>query len=239
MTAAPAPPPELPGCLARGALALAERFSAGATMWCVSPQWPEHARHLAVEFVHPVIVGKRALPAVHLAGPDPAPSLRLLARPGDVLAVIVSGSLESDAGTEDLLRRAGTWGLLRMWLSGGAPPPVGLVDHAWITDPGPADLILAYHVLWELTHVVFEHPGLLGAGATKDPAVCVTCVDQAELAEIQSVGADHMAEALIEGRLQPVDVSLLDGARPRDLVLVHAGVAIGPGSGERPGRADQ
>ena len=27
-------------------------------------EWPEHARHVAVEFVHPVIVGKRALPAV-------------------------------------------------------------------------------------------------------------------------------------------------------------------------------
>ena len=50
--------------LARAALALARRFAAGATMWCLAPAWPEHARHVAVEFVHPVIVGKRALPAV-------------------------------------------------------------------------------------------------------------------------------------------------------------------------------
>ncbi len=50
--------------LARASLALARRFSAGATMWCASPTWTFHAHHVAVEFVHPVIVGKRALPAV-------------------------------------------------------------------------------------------------------------------------------------------------------------------------------
>ena len=44
---------------------------AGATMWCVAPVWPEHARHVAVEFVHPVIMGKRALPAVAVDDPDP------------------------------------------------------------------------------------------------------------------------------------------------------------------------
>ena len=56
--------------LAAAALALARRFAAGATMWCVAPQWPSHGRHVAVEFVHPVIVGKRALPAVSSRGPD-------------------------------------------------------------------------------------------------------------------------------------------------------------------------
>jgi hypothetical protein len=28
--------------LARAALALARRFAAGATMWCLAPAWPEH-----------------------------------------------------------------------------------------------------------------------------------------------------------------------------------------------------
>jgi hypothetical protein len=67
--------------LAPAALALARRFAAGATMWCVAPQWPAHARHVAVEFVHPVIVGKRALPAVSVDGPGAAESVRLLSRP--------------------------------------------------------------------------------------------------------------------------------------------------------------
>ena len=61
--------PELGDDLARAALGLARRFAAGATMWCLAPAWPEHARHVAVEFVHPVIVGKRALPAVSVDRP--------------------------------------------------------------------------------------------------------------------------------------------------------------------------
>ena len=56
--------------LARAALTLARRFADGATMWCVAPTWPSHGRHVAVEFVHPVIVGKRALPAVSVDGAE-------------------------------------------------------------------------------------------------------------------------------------------------------------------------
>ena len=55
--------------LAVAALDLARRFHAGATLWCLSPRWPSHARHLSVEFVHPVIVGTRALPARSVEGP--------------------------------------------------------------------------------------------------------------------------------------------------------------------------
>ena len=61
---------ELAADLATASLTLARRFAAGATMWCLAPQWEPHAQHVAVEFVHPVIVGKRALPAVALTGPD-------------------------------------------------------------------------------------------------------------------------------------------------------------------------
>jgi len=43
--------------LAGAALSLARSFHAGATLWVVSPQWEPHAHHVAVEFVHPVIVG--------------------------------------------------------------------------------------------------------------------------------------------------------------------------------------
>jgi hypothetical protein len=50
--------------LASAAFELAKRFARGATLWCAAPEWPWHAQHVAVEFVHPVIVGKRALPAV-------------------------------------------------------------------------------------------------------------------------------------------------------------------------------
>ena len=47
--------------LATAAMAVARRFARGATLWCIAPEWPEHARHVAVEFVHPVLVGKRGV----------------------------------------------------------------------------------------------------------------------------------------------------------------------------------
>ena len=74
--------------LAVAALALARRFAAGATMWCASPRWPFHAQHVAVEFVHPVIVGKRALPAVHVSDTDIVAGVRMLARSGDIVCVL-------------------------------------------------------------------------------------------------------------------------------------------------------
>ena len=74
--------------LARAALALARRFAAGATLWCLAPGWPEHARHVAVEFVHPVIMGKRALPAVTVDDPAPVAALRARVRAGDVVVLV-------------------------------------------------------------------------------------------------------------------------------------------------------
>jgi hypothetical protein len=52
-------------------------------MRCVAPAWPEHGHHVALESVHPVIVGKPALPATTVAGPDPVGVLRASARSGD------------------------------------------------------------------------------------------------------------------------------------------------------------
>src|SRR5262249_6783434 len=70
---------------------LAERFVAGGRLLAVgaAPQDRSDAHHVAVEFVHPVIVGKRALPALAL-GVDELP---VLAEPGD--AIIAFGA---DAG---------------------------------------------------------------------------------------------------------------------------------------------
>ena len=62
--------------LAGAALTMARQFSSGATMWCLAPEWPEHGRHVAVEFVHPVIMGKRALASVSIEGTDAVMRLR-------------------------------------------------------------------------------------------------------------------------------------------------------------------
>jgi hydrogenase maturation factor len=230
-------------CLAAAALALARRFAAGATMWCTSPQWRSHGRHVAVEFVHPVIVGKRALPAVDLEGTDVAAVLRLLSSPGDVLLVVSSAD---DMAAQDLLRRAEAWGLTRIWLGAGPRPPAGAAEHvvwwgsldaSFAAQSG--DIVLLYHVLWELSHVVFEHPGLLAADAEAQAActgdVCITCSDEGRVAEVTAVHEDGRAEVLVGGRTETVDASLVD-AGPGDLLLVHAGVAVtllgdpGPGT---------
>ena len=173
--------------LAAAALTVARRFAAGATMWCVAPEWPAHGRHVAVEFVHPVIVGKRALPAVHLDGPDLTGSLRLLVRPGDILLAVGTTSTSTSTSVElaALLRRAGAWGVATVWLGAGPRPDPAGVDHVVWTAEAEAgraarsgDVVLLYHLLWELTHVVFEHPGLLGRPPACDDEVCITCSDE-------------------------------------------------------------
>jgi D-sedoheptulose 7-phosphate isomerase len=110
---------------------------------------------VAVEFVHPVIVGKRALPALALAGEGgPLEEQAALAvEPGDI--VIGFGS---DA--EAALRLAREVGCLTL-----AFAPAGA---EWEFEPPTPDASIRqelvetlYHVLWELVHVFFDHRGLL------------------------------------------------------------------------------
>jgi len=215
--------------LAAAAVSLARRFAAGATMWCVAPQWRSHGRHVAVEFVHPVIVGKRALPAVQLEGADLVGTLRLLSQPGDVVLVVSSAA---DPVAREALRRSEAWGLTRIWLGAGPRPPAGAAEHiVWweALDPELAarsgDLVLLYHLLWELSHVVFEHPGLLATDQICTDDVCITCSDEGRVAEVTAVYGDGRADVLVGGRPAVVDVSLVD-AGLGDLLLVHAGVAV-------------
>ena len=217
--------------LVGAALTLARSFAGGATMWCVAPEWPAHGRHVAVEFVHPVIVGKRALPAMSVDGADLIGTVRSLARPGDVLLTVSS---DGDVSTGRLLRHAEAWGLTRLWLGAGRRPAPGLAEHVvWLEEADPAvaarsgDLVMLYHLLWELTHVVFEHPGLLVApdGCTEE--VCITCSDEGRVGEVTTVGDGGSAEVVIGGRPETVDVSLVEPVGKGGLILVHAGVALG------------
>ena len=221
--------------LAAASLALARRVSAGATLWCIAPSWPEQARHVAVEFVHPVIVGSRALPAVHVGGPALVADLRSLVRPGDVICA-VSGPDEPTV--TDAFRRAPAWGAMTIWIGAGPRPPAGVANHVlWSTDPdsdpalAPHDgsLSLRYHMLWELTHVCFDHPGLLKeSDDVCDGPVCITCSDEGRLGEVVVSTDDLDVEATVrtgEG-VEVVDTTLVGPLQAGDLVLVHAGSVI-------------
>jgi hypothetical protein len=105
-------------------------------------------------------------------------------------------------------------------------------DHTvWLDANDPAlaardgSLVALYHLLWELTHVALEHPGLLAPDSECPEGHCVTCSDEGTVAEIRSVRGSQ-AMVVAAGRMEEVDVSLVGPARAGELVLVHAGVAI-------------
>jgi len=220
--------------LARASLALARRFSAGATMWCASPNWPYHAHHVAVEFVHPVIVGKRALPAVTVPpAADLVATLRASVVPGDIVLALADAE---DPRVLDAMRRGPAWGVETVWIGAGSRRPAGgAANHViWLDTDVPLEaselFVRIYHLLWELTHVCFEHPGLLKPEpeCTADGdvgSVCITCSDEGRPAEVVSVDGDEALVRTPDGQEQ-IDVSLIEAPAPGDLVLIHAGFAI-------------
>jgi hypothetical protein len=223
---------DLSADLAAAALDLARKFHDGATLWVISPQWEPHAHHVAVEFVHPVIMGKRALPSVALVDPDPVAQARVATQPGDLLLAVASAD---EPAVVEAMRRASAWGALTLWIGSGPRPPAGAANHIlWVDSddpmvPATGRFVLMYHLLWELTHVCFEHAGLLQA-AVEDctDEVCVTCSDEGRLGEVISAPADPQGQALIrtaDGE-EFVDVTVLGEVAQNDLVLVHAGTAI-------------
>ena len=165
------------------------------------------AAHVAVEFMHPVIVGKRALPAV--AG--------IAGRAGDIALAIDHGH---EAGAaRDFLADAARRGMLTIAL---AAQPFD-ADHCFAVpsdDPAIVQEVqeTAYHVLWELVHVFFEHPGLL-------QDACVTCGDVAVEAEIVAM-CGTLGTVRAAGATEEVALDLVPDARLGDRVLCHAGVAL-------------
>ncbi|MCP2250462.1 D-sedoheptulose-7-phosphate isomerase [Lentzea aerocolonigenes] len=160
--------------IARVCLRMAERFRAGGKLVVFGNGGPStDAQHVAVEFVHPVIVGKRALPAVSLTSDVAtltgvavregfaetfAHQVRCLGEPSDIAL-----GLSADGECENVLRGlavARERGLLTVALAGGGGGRLE-ADHVLATastDPLVVKEIhvTAYHLLWELTHVFLE-----------------------------------------------------------------------------------
>jgi D-sedoheptulose 7-phosphate isomerase len=141
---------------------MAERFARGGRLVAVglSPPARSDVRHVAVEFVHPVIVGKRALPALGLTGESGGVTreLALVVEPDDI--VIAFGEPEDGAELPAALMQARETGALTIAFS--------TLGAEWTLEPPSDDPFVrqelvetTYHVLWELVHVFFEHRGLL------------------------------------------------------------------------------
>ncbi|MHB8691194.1 MAG: D-sedoheptulose-7-phosphate isomerase [Solirubrobacteraceae bacterium] len=141
---------------------MAERFLAGGRLLAfgVTPAALSDVQHVAVEFVHPVIVGKRALPAIGLCEAD---QLALLAEPSDI--VMVFGEPEDGGGClREVLSAACARACLTVAFSE--------LGADWEFELGSDDPFIrqelaevTYHVLWELVHVFFEHRGTHSEGA--------------------------------------------------------------------------
>ncbi len=111
------------------------------------------AQHVSVEFVHPVIVGKRALPALDLSLVY-RPWLRSILHADDM--VMGFGPPEGDDDVSETLQEAESRGAMTFALPGssgsysvGAATPDPFIHQEMIE--------ILYHTLWETVHVFFEH----------------------------------------------------------------------------------
>lgn len=168
--------------IAQACWSMARRFHQGGRLLAFgNGAWATDAQHVSVEFVHPVIVGKRALPALALTNDSAtlsgslsggvgathfARQLKVLARPQDIaLGFSQDGN---DASILTGLDEAQHMGLLTLGLGGGeggqlAQMPIDFRFIVQASDP----LVIQethetlYHILWELVHIFFEHEGML------------------------------------------------------------------------------
>ena len=223
--------------LARACLDMARAFQRGGLLIPFgSGAAASDAAHVVVEFMHPVIVGKRALPAVTPTGErDGRRFLSATGRAGDIALGISQRA--ADPAVAAFLDHGTRAGLLTIALTAGKR---AAADHAFVVptdDPAIAQEVqeTAYHILWELVHVFFEHPGLLEDS-------CITCGDVAVAARVLEVD-DRTATVEVGGARESVAVDLIEGLRPGELVLCHAGVALDrvaePSPPEPPADADE
>ena len=125
--------------LPEAALTLARVFSAGGRLIVSADGKPDHARHVAVEFVHPAITGARSLPSIAIAPYD----IDHVVRSDDALLILESAERPFERSAPENAQL--------------------LVVGRDQTEP---ELVRWYHILWELVQLGLEHPGLTGGTAS-------------------------------------------------------------------------
>ena len=208
---------------------MAMRFHQGGKLVVFGTGGPStDAQHVAVEFVHPVIVGKRALPAISLTS-DVATVTGVAASDG--MAAIFAHQLRYLAAARGHRARHLRRRQLRQRpvRPGDRPRARHADDRAgrrataarslparpsttcwWPARPIRASSrrlqVTTYHVLWELVHVFFEQPGVLAPGVVSMTSVpechdevCITCSDTA----VQVTVVRLLDDDLARGRHRP------------------------------------
>lgn len=169
------------GAVERCAAALAARLEAGGRLWVMGNGGSScDAQHLAVEFQHPIIARRRALPAIAL-GTEPAlltavgndtdfsrvfvESLALQARAGDAaLGISTSGA---SANVCRALRWARTHDLLTIGFAGRDGGQLAdLCEHAFVVPTWSIHRIqevhtVLLHVLWDQVHLALGEDDVL------------------------------------------------------------------------------
>ena len=170
------------GQIAEACWAMARRFHQGGRLLAFgNGAWATDAQHVTVEFVHPVIVGKRALPALSLTNDSATISglmshddtnlsfarlLSVLARPQDMaMGFSRDGNCANVTVALEKARQIGLLTLALVGEDGGQLAQMDL-DFCFVVDAQDPLVIqetheTLYHILWELVHVFFEHEGLL------------------------------------------------------------------------------
>lgn len=163
------------------ARAVAARLQAGGRLFTFGNGGSAcDAQHLAVEFSHPIIEKRRALPAMSLSA-DPvtltaigndtdfarvfADPLRLHGRPGDVaLGISTSGRSGSVVRALQVARELGLLGVALAGKDGGRLP--ALADHCFVVPSHSIHRIqeahgVLLHVLWDMVHVALGEEDVL------------------------------------------------------------------------------
>jgi D-sedoheptulose 7-phosphate isomerase len=140
--------------LAGACRSMSERFLEGGRLLAFGRgPYATDAQHVSVEFVHPVIVGKRALPALDISILF-RPWLETILHPED----IVMGF--GPPGGDDEIRSALGFAHARNALTFALPGMEGsYAIEAFTDDPflHQEMIEILYHTLWETVHVFLEH----------------------------------------------------------------------------------
>ena len=147
--------------LARACEQMSDRFLRGGRLLAFGRgAAATDAQHVSVEFVHPVIVGKRALPALDLSAAFER-WVPALATDADI--VMGFSSPDGDIAVAATLAAARARGAQTFALPGGRDAPNASDAHFAIDPPSDDPFVsqelieILYHTLWETVHVFFEH----------------------------------------------------------------------------------